>query len=42
VLLDGETPAILAFKPGVSPVSSVYARGVRAWPKPPAPQKESP
>jgi imidazolonepropionase len=42
VLLDGETPAILAFKPGVSPVSSVYARGVHAWPRPQAARKESP
>ncbi len=28
LLLDGETPAILAFRPGTGPVSSVYKKGV--------------
>jgi imidazolonepropionase len=31
LLLDGETPGILAFRAGISPVSEVYKRGVRAW-----------
>jgi len=32
LLLDGETPGIVAFHAGVSPVRAVYANGVRAWP----------
>jgi imidazolonepropionase len=32
LLLDGETPGILAFHAGVSPVAAVYAEGARAWP----------
>ncbi len=32
LLLDGETPGIVAFHAGVSPVAAVYANGVRAWP----------
>jgi imidazolonepropionase len=32
LLLDGETPGIIAFHAGVSAVSAVYARGERAWP----------
>jgi len=32
LLLDGESPGILAFHAGVSPVTAVYARGTRAWP----------
>jgi imidazolonepropionase len=32
LLLDGETPGILAFHAGVSAVTAVYAKGVRAWP----------
>lgn len=32
LLLDGETPGIVAFHAGVSPVVAVYANGVRAWP----------
>jgi imidazolonepropionase len=33
VLLDGETPGIMAYHAGVSPASSVYAAGRRAWPE---------
>jgi imidazolonepropionase len=32
LLLDGETPGIVAFHAGVSAVAAVYAKGVRAWP----------
>ncbi len=32
LLLDGETPGIVAFHAGVPPVAAVYAKGVRAWP----------
>jgi imidazolonepropionase len=32
LLLDGETPGMLAFHAGVSPVAAVYAKGARAWP----------
>jgi imidazolonepropionase len=32
LLLDGETPGMLAFHAGVPPVSAVYAKGARAWP----------
>jgi imidazolonepropionase len=31
LLLEGETPAILAYHAGVSPVVEVYAEGRRAW-----------
>jgi imidazolonepropionase len=31
LLLDGETPGILAFHAGVSPVASVYVRGNLVW-----------
>jgi imidazolonepropionase len=31
LLLEGETPAILAYHGGVSPVARVYARGTLAW-----------
>jgi len=32
LLLDGETPGILAFRTGMSPVVEVRKRGVRVWP----------
>jgi imidazolonepropionase len=32
LLLDGETPGMLAFHAGASPVAAVYAKGARAWP----------
>jgi imidazolonepropionase len=32
VLLDGETPGIIAFRAGVPPVAEVYRAGVRVWP----------
>jgi imidazolonepropionase len=32
VLLDGETPGIIAFRAGIPPVAAVYASGVRVWP----------
>jgi imidazolonepropionase len=32
LLLDGETPGIIAFRAGVSAVAEVYAAGVRVWP----------
>jgi imidazolonepropionase len=32
LLLDGETPGIVAFHAGVSPVAAVYARGALVWP----------
>ncbi len=41
LLLEGETPAILAFRPGVSPVSSVYKRGSLTWRQSEAAGKES-
>ena len=31
LLLDGETPGILAFRTGMSPVVEVWKRGVRVW-----------
>jgi imidazolonepropionase len=40
VLLDGETPAILAFKAGISPVAEVYKAGIRVWPPRPDPDRE--
>ena len=33
LLLEGESPAILAFSPGVAPVQRVYKRGVQVFPK---------
>jgi imidazolonepropionase len=33
LLLDGETPGILAFRTGISPVSAVFKRSVRVWPR---------
>ena len=32
LLLDGETPAILAFRAGISPVAEVFKAGTRVWP----------
>jgi imidazolonepropionase len=32
LLLEGETPGIVAFHAGASPVRAVYARGARVWP----------
>ncbi len=32
LLLDGETPAILAFRAGISPVAEVFRAGTRVWP----------
>lgn len=32
LLLDGETPGIVAFHAGVSPVHAVYTNGARVWP----------
>lgn len=32
LLLDGETPGIVAFHAGSSPVAAVFAKGARAWP----------
>jgi imidazolonepropionase len=32
LLLDGETPGILAFRTGISPVFAVFKRSVRVWP----------
>jgi imidazolonepropionase len=32
LLLDGETPAILAFRAGISPVAAVFKAGTRVWP----------
>jgi imidazolonepropionase len=32
LLLDGETPGIIAFRAGVSAVAEVFRAGVRAWP----------
>jgi imidazolonepropionase len=32
LLLEGDTPGIVAFHAGVSPVAAVYAKGARAWP----------
>ena len=32
LLLEGDTPGIIAFHAGVSAVAAVYAKGVRAWP----------
>ena len=32
LLLDGETPAILAFRAGISPVAEVFKAGRREWP----------
>ncbi len=32
LLLDGETPAILAFRAGISPVAEVFKAGMRVWP----------
>lgn len=40
LLLDGETPAILAFKPGISPVAEVFKAGSRVWPTSPDPSRE--
>jgi imidazolonepropionase len=34
LLLDGETPAILAFRAGISPVAGVFKAGARVWPAP--------
>ncbi len=31
LLLDGETPGILAFRPGISPVAEVFKAGARVW-----------
>ena len=31
LLLDGETPAILAYHAGVSPVERVFKKGERVW-----------
>jgi imidazolonepropionase len=31
LLLDGETPAILAFRAGISPVVEVFKAGTRVW-----------
>jgi imidazolonepropionase len=33
LLLDGETPGILAYHAGVSPVVEVYKAGVVVWPE---------
>jgi imidazolonepropionase len=33
LLLDGETPGILAFKPGVATVAEVYKAGAMVWPE---------
>ncbi|MFI5369172.1 MAG: amidohydrolase family protein, partial [Spirochaetia bacterium] len=33
LLLDGETPAILAFRAGMSPVAEVFKAGTRVWPE---------
>jgi imidazolonepropionase len=32
LLLDGETPGILAFRAGISPVAEVFKAGTRVWP----------
>jgi imidazolonepropionase len=32
VLLDGETPGIIAFRAGIPPVAAVYIAGALAWP----------
>jgi imidazolonepropionase len=32
LLIEGDTPAMIAFHAGVSPVAAVYAGGRRAWP----------
>ena len=32
LLLEGETPAILAFRAGISPVAEVFKAGTRVWP----------
>jgi len=32
LLLDGETPAILAFRAGISPVAEVFRASTRVWP----------
>jgi imidazolonepropionase len=37
LLLDGETPGILAFRAGIPPVLAVYKAGTRVWPAAPAP-----
>ena len=37
LLLDGETPGIIAFRAGVPPVAEVYRAGIRAWPAPEGP-----
>jgi imidazolonepropionase len=42
LLLDGETPAILAYHAGVSPVVEVYATGRRVWTAGPAAASWSP
>jgi imidazolonepropionase len=34
LLLDGETPAIIAFRPGMSPVAEVYKAGTAVWASP--------
>jgi imidazolonepropionase len=34
VLLDGETPGIIAYHAGVSAVAAVYTAGTSAWPRP--------
>ncbi len=31
LILDGETPAILAYHAGVSPVEAVYKKGIKVW-----------
>ena len=32
LLLDGETPGIMAFRAGIPPIAAVYRAGVRVWP----------
>ena len=33
LILDGETPGILAFRPGIAPIDEVFVEGTRAWRK---------
>lgn len=33
LILDGETPGILAFRSGIAPIDEVFVEGTRAWQK---------
>lgn len=39
LLLDGETPAVLAFRAGISPVAEVFKAGTRVWPRKTGPSR---